>query len=111
MSVDVAAVRRVVRASRAASYAAAWAAYWRAGAFVDLGGAAGGDPDARELERRVVRSPRGTWVVEYTTELRTERKAVEAELRKELASRPVTGGEIKRFVDDLRARAKVEKGL
>jgi hypothetical protein len=62
-------------------------------------------------ERRVVRAPRGTWVVEYTTALKTERKAVEAELRKELAGRPVTGGEIKRFVDDLRARAKVEKAL
>jgi parvulin-like peptidyl-prolyl isomerase len=62
-------------------------------------------------ERRVVRSPRGTWVVEYTTALRTERNAVEPELRKELAGRAVTGGEIKRFVEELRARAKVEKRL
>lgn len=63
----------------------------------------------RPGERRVVTTPSGAHVLEYTTELKTEKAAVVDELRREIARKPVTGGEIRRFIDGLKAKAAVER--
>ena len=76
-------------------------------------GALGPEADAalatmKEGERRVVRSPRGFHVIELQSVVLTTFDSVRENLRKELQGRPVTGGEIKRFIDDLRAKARIE---
>lgn len=62
-------------------------------------------------ERRVVPTVKGSFLLEYVAELKTERAAVADELRRELSKRVITGGEIKRYIDELRSQAKIEKSL
>jgi len=58
---------------------------------------------------RVVRSKRGLHVLELLGVTKTDYEKVRAELAAEIKGKPVSGGEIKRFLAGLREKAKIEK--
>jgi parvulin-like peptidyl-prolyl isomerase len=62
-------------------------------------------------QRAIVTTAKGVHVVELVDHLVTDKSKVEADLRRELEKRPVTGGDVKRHLADLRARAKVERSF
>lgn len=62
-------------------------------------------------ERTIVGTGKGVYVVELAAHLITEKSRVEAELRRELVQRKVTGGDVKRHLSELRSRAKIERAF
>ncbi|MCK6571423.1 peptidylprolyl isomerase [Myxococcota bacterium] len=62
-------------------------------------------------ERTIVPTTKGVHVIELVAHLVTDKARVEAELRRELAQRTVTGGDVKRHLSELRTRAKVERAF
>jgi parvulin-like peptidyl-prolyl isomerase len=62
-------------------------------------------------QRTIVATTRGVYVLELVDHLVTEKSKVEPELRRELSKRAVTGGDVKRHLSELRARAKIERAF
>ncbi len=60
-------------------------------------------------EVRVVQSQRGWHVVALESRQKVTRAEVEPALRATLATRPVSGGEVKRFLEALRAKATIQR--
>jgi parvulin-like peptidyl-prolyl isomerase len=65
--------------------------------------------EMRPGEVRVVQSKQGWHVVAVESREKVTRAEVEPALRASLATRPVTGGEVKRYLESLRAQAKVQR--